>query len=45
MKLEPRDPHDEVLAQLERRRSVRDRRRRDQQIEAWRSARPVAAAQ
>jgi transcriptional regulator with XRE-family HTH domain len=42
MKLEPRDVHDEVLAHLESTRSKSERRRRDRQIEAWRSARPVA---
>jgi transcriptional regulator with XRE-family HTH domain len=45
MKLEPHDPHDDVLVQLERKRSVSERRRRDRQIEAWRRAHPVATAQ
>jgi uncharacterized protein len=44
MKLEPRDDHDEVLAHLEARRTASERRRRDRQIEAWRRARPAAAA-
>jgi transcriptional regulator with XRE-family HTH domain len=43
MKLEPRDVHDEVLVQIESTRSTSERRRRDRQVEAWRSARPVAA--
>lgn len=43
MKLEPYDPHDEILLALERRRSSRERARRDRQIEAWRQARPAAA--
>lgn len=44
MKLEPRDAHDQVLAHLESARSVDERRRRDQQIEAWRRAHTVGAA-
>ncbi len=44
MKLEPLDPHDEVLASLEHKRSARERRRGDRQIEAWRRARPAATA-
>jgi transcriptional regulator with XRE-family HTH domain len=44
MKLEPRDAHDEVLAHLESTRSASERWRRDQQIEAWRRARPADAA-
>jgi transcriptional regulator with XRE-family HTH domain len=43
MKLEPSDAHDEVLAQLESKRSASERRRRDRQIEAWRRASPVGA--
>lgn len=42
MKLEPRDPHDEVLAALERERSASERRRRDRQVAAWRRAQPAA---
>lgn len=42
MRLEPYDPHDEVLAGLEARRSPSERRRRDRQIQAWRRATPVA---
>jgi uncharacterized protein len=38
MKLEPVDPHDDVLASLEKGRSERERRRRDRQIDAWRRA-------
>ena len=41
MHLVPSDPHDDVLAQLDSRRDPRERRRRDRQIEAWRSAEPV----
>jgi transcriptional regulator with XRE-family HTH domain len=44
MKLEPYDPHDEVLAALEENRSASERRRRDREINAWREARPVAEA-
>jgi uncharacterized protein len=43
LKLEPRDPHDEVLAKLEQRRSASERRRRDRQTAAWRRARPATA--
>jgi transcriptional regulator with XRE-family HTH domain len=39
--LEPRDPHDDVLAKLEAVRSPEERRRRDQQIAVWRSAVPL----
>lgn len=39
--LERRDPHDEVLANLEARRSPEERRRRDQQIALWRNATSV----
>jgi transcriptional regulator with XRE-family HTH domain len=42
MELAPPDPHDEVLAALEDRRSAGERRRRDREIDAWRRARPVA---
>ncbi|HXR21594.1 MAG TPA: helix-turn-helix transcriptional regulator [Acidimicrobiales bacterium] len=38
MRLVPSDPHDEVLARLDSRRSPRERRRRDRQVEAWRNA-------
>ncbi len=41
MKLEPHDPHDEILEGLESRRSPSDRRKRDRQAEAWRKATPV----
>lgn len=44
MHLVPRDPHDDVLATLDSRRSPSERRRRDQQIEAWRIAEPVGHA-
>lgn len=44
MKLEPHDPHDEVLAALERQRSAGERRRRDREVAAWRHARPVREA-
>ena len=43
MRLVPSDTHDEALAALDSRRSPRERRRRDQQIEAWRNAEPVRA--
>lgn len=41
MRLEPYDPHDEVLASLETARTPRERARRDRQIDAWRQATPV----
>jgi transcriptional regulator with XRE-family HTH domain len=41
MQLAPHDPHDEVLAELETRRSQRDRNRRNRQIAAWRQAERV----
>jgi transcriptional regulator with XRE-family HTH domain len=44
MKLEPHDPHDEVLAALEQQRSASERRRRDREVTAWRHARPVREA-
>lgn len=43
MHLVPSDTHDEVLAKLDSRRSPRERRRRDRQIEAWRNAEVVEA--
>ncbi|MBJ7608811.1 MAG: helix-turn-helix transcriptional regulator [Candidatus Dormibacteraeota bacterium] len=45
LRLEPRDTHDEVLADLEAHRSSDERRRRDQQVEAWRRAKPAALEQ
>jgi transcriptional regulator with XRE-family HTH domain len=39
--LEPLDRHDEVLANLESRRSPKERRQRDRQIAVWRSAASV----
>jgi transcriptional regulator with XRE-family HTH domain len=39
--LKPRDRHDEVLANLEARRSPKERRQRDRQIAVWRSATSV----
>lgn len=44
MTLEPYDSHDKVLAALETARPPGERSRRDSQIEAWRSATPVASA-
>jgi transcriptional regulator with XRE-family HTH domain len=41
MHLTPADPHDEVLAALDAKRSPRERRLRDRQIDAWRNAQPV----
>jgi uncharacterized protein len=41
MRLGPSDPHDDVLAGLDSRRSPSERRRRDRQIEAWRNAEPA----
>jgi transcriptional regulator with XRE-family HTH domain len=38
MKLEPYETHDDVLETLERKRSERERTRRDRQIAAWREA-------
>jgi transcriptional regulator with XRE-family HTH domain len=43
IRLVPSDTHDEVLAGLDSRRSPRERRRRDQQIAAWRNAEPLGA--
>jgi transcriptional regulator with XRE-family HTH domain len=42
MKLEPHDPHDEVLAAFEENRTASERRRGDREINAWRRAQPVA---
>jgi transcriptional regulator with XRE-family HTH domain len=39
--LVPSDSHDDVLAELESRRTSSERRRRDRQIQAWRLAVPV----
>jgi transcriptional regulator with XRE-family HTH domain len=44
MRLEPYDPHDDILAALEDKRSVRERRRRDAQTDAWRRATPAPSA-
>jgi transcriptional regulator with XRE-family HTH domain len=44
MKLEPYETHDELLEAMERERCPRERKRRDRQIEAWRSATPVAGS-
>jgi transcriptional regulator with XRE-family HTH domain len=44
MKLAPHDPHDEVLAALEKARNASEQRRRDRQTDAWRRARPIATA-
>jgi transcriptional regulator with XRE-family HTH domain len=41
MQLEPYDPHDEILASLESKRSPVERTWRDRQIEAWRRAVPA----
>jgi transcriptional regulator with XRE-family HTH domain len=41
MSLEPYDPHDDVLAELEERRPAAERRHRDRRIDAWRGATPV----
>jgi transcriptional regulator with XRE-family HTH domain len=42
MELVPHDPHDEILAALESKRTRRERARRDRQQAAWRRAVPVA---
>jgi len=42
LSLAPLDPHDDLLAQLEARRSPTERGRRDQEIAAWRRAEAVA---
>jgi transcriptional regulator with XRE-family HTH domain len=42
MELVPHDPHDEILAELESKRTRRERTRRDRQQAAWRRAVPVA---
>jgi transcriptional regulator with XRE-family HTH domain len=39
--LEPRDRHDEVLANLEARRKPAERKRRDRQVAVWRRAAAV----
>src|ERR1700684_4379551 len=44
MRLVPSDTHDEVLAGLDSKRSPKERRRRDQQIEAWRNAEHIGAS-
>jgi transcriptional regulator with XRE-family HTH domain len=44
MRLEPYDPHDQVLEALEGNRSPEELRERDRQVEAWRRARLVATA-
>jgi transcriptional regulator with XRE-family HTH domain len=44
MKLEPYDAHDELLKDLEGKRSASERRTRDRQIEAWRTATPVTSS-
>jgi transcriptional regulator with XRE-family HTH domain len=41
MHLVPSDPHDDVLTELDSRRSPRERLRRDRQIDAWRNAEPI----
>ena len=42
MELVPHDPHDEILAELESKRTRRERARRDRQQAAWRRAVPVS---
>jgi hypothetical protein len=42
MELIPHDPHDEILAKLESRRSHRERARRDREQAVWRRAVPEA---
>jgi transcriptional regulator with XRE-family HTH domain len=42
MQLVPLDDHDDVLANLEDKRSPGERSRRDRQVEAWRQAEPAA---
>jgi transcriptional regulator with XRE-family HTH domain len=41
MQLTPSQPHDDILASLEAKRSSLERARRDRQIDAWREATPV----
>ena len=41
MELVPHDPHDKILAELESKRTRRERTRRDRQQVAWRRAVPV----
>ena len=41
MQLAPVDPHDQVLEALEARRSPKERKRRDREMEQWRKARPA----
>jgi transcriptional regulator with XRE-family HTH domain len=42
MQLVPLDDHDDILANLEDKRSPGERSRRDRQVEAWRQAEPAA---
>lgn len=42
MQLEPYDPHDDVLEELERTRSSEERAKLDRRVEAWRRATPAA---
>ena len=44
MKLEPYDPHDEILEKIDAARGPAERKRRDRQIEAWRRAAPLVSA-
>jgi transcriptional regulator with XRE-family HTH domain len=41
MQLAPHDRHDEVLAEIEAKRSPKERDRRDRQVSAWRQAERV----
>lgn len=45
MELVPHDPHDEILAELESKRTRQERARRDRQQAAWRRAVPAADRQ
>jgi transcriptional regulator with XRE-family HTH domain len=42
MQLVPLDDHDDILANLEDKRPLAERSRRDREIEAWRHAKPAA---
>jgi transcriptional regulator with XRE-family HTH domain len=44
MHLEPYERHDEVLTEMEAARTVRERRRRDREVQAWRRATPVQSS-
>lgn len=44
IQLVPYDPHDDMLEELEKARTPRERARRDRQVDAWRKSAPGQAA-